>query len=359
MIRFFYILLFFTSINSVWSIELKKNIDLKNNWLQLHDSEWVPLHWKDSAKVKVAGVELPQGAHDLFVFNNYGITDIYVNNHFYQRTKTLGQIILPVKEMENIAHSRHLFITVFAEKGVLSLTQTYLGKEKEPSLLTGNSLYVLIPRTFNTLKDKVLIVFYILVFSLVFMKVKHGKIFQGYFNWFNMIRNLPPEENMVASVLNKPSIYFIMLMSGIIGLEICLFFSIDTRNDAFHGRNFIGNLIVFSFIAFMIAILKYYFLKLFSSLVGATTYFKRHYFEYLRVIYSISLVLLLPLLIIYLKGGAFPFGLKIFFIISCFLGVFRIFILTTRHVKFSFLYLFSYICTSEIVPILIVTKFLF
>lgn len=338
--------------------ELKQNIELKNSWLQLREEQWIPLHWKDSSKIKVAGLHIPEEANlnkDFLVLQNKGITDLYVNNNFFERISEEGRVIIGLNELRELAHSEDLFITVFAEKGKLSLSGSYLSRKAPPKQLTGNKLYQLIPRTFSSNKDQVLILFYILVLLFVIAKVSFFRVFNGFFNWSNMLRNIPPEENLLTSTLGKPSIYFLILMACIIGLELTIYELIS----GVESINVLLRFFYMSFIVIAVIILKYFFLKWFGALVGASGFYKRHYYEYLRIVFSIALLLLLPLLIIYLQGKDYPLILEVFFLIGCGIGVFRLLLIASRQVSFSFLYLFSYICTSEIVPILIVTKFLF
>lgn len=113
-------------------------------------------------------------------------------------------------------------------------------------------------------------------------------------------------------------------------------------------------------ILLLISLLKFIWLKLAAAIFGITKFEFIHFFYMLRIA-SILLIAIYGILIISLSNnsmvvkGVVNYLLMGFFLIYI-LGAFILFFIMTKKVSFKKYHLFSYLCTAELVPFLVLSK---
>lgn len=134
------------------------------------------------------------------------------------------------------------------------------------------------------------------------------------------------------------------------------FFNPKSLNDLFF-KWCIGSLIYV-----FVTIFKFIYLKFISSVFKLNKLEFLHFFYLLRII-SLMLFALLILQTLFLTNDYLEvssyvlFSLKFFFFIYV-LGVVFLFVLMTNRVNFNFYHLIAYLCTAELLPFLIISKYI-
>jgi hypothetical protein len=109
-------------------------------------------------------------------------------------------------------------------------------------------------------------------------------------------------------------------------------------------------------------ILKYLMISLFTMLFGLNMFANRHFFEFLRISIIFYGIVMILFLILWL-GFQIPVGnivesILIIIIFALILRTFLLFMKFINTTSFKNLYLFSYLCATEIIPLLIGFKIL-
>ena len=122
------------------------------------------------------------------------------------------------------------------------------------------------------------------------------------------------------------------------------------------------SLSVVAFFVFFILVIKYYLLLTFSWLLKCRQFIKYHYIDTIRIIQILGLIILpLAAFLVYKNNDIEEFILKFIFYTLIFfflLILFRTIILINKLTSFRNLYLFSYLCATELIPSIILVKVL-
>ncbi|MDN5216547.1 DUF4271 domain-containing protein [Fulvivirgaceae bacterium BMA12] len=112
-----------------------------------------------------------------------------------------------------------------------------------------------------------------------------------------------------------------------------------------------------AFVVFLLILIKYILIKLLSTMMNLKKFDHIHFFEFIRIsifIYSLALIFAVVLLLAFYLPVANSFIWVVYLI--AFLSVVRIVLLYLKFLRLSTfrnLYLFSYLCTTEILPLII------
>lgn len=154
-------------------------------------------------------------------------------------------------------------------------------------------------------------------------------------------------------VLQSPN----LLVYGLIGLLLALFFSMNGLGDNYRQMTSLNEsaiLVAVFFIGFLSSPFKYLIIRISAGLFGLSEYTKFHYMEYLRAaLLIISLVVVNSFVSLSSQLFMEP---TVVMICLLFAVVTLLFIKLLSNSVNKKLYLFSYICTTEIIPLLFIIK---
>jgi Domain of unknown function (DUF4271) len=335
-----------------------QRVDLKDHWLVYQSGQFVDFSnqsvssiffWIDGRKEK-NNFLCVEGKHPYSVF---------VNSKLILQKE--GKIKLSIDSLSKI-YSYQLFIGVYAPRGVhqihTSIEKTQLGK-LEAQLRKGN--YFL---DFTILATLILIVCFVLFLrtnpALTFDYLDVMKLFSFQDrDESTLTLRIASSVNLLIYLFGSFFLALMLLISlHLMGGQVSLAkaFPIHTTAQGF------WQWILLSLIIFGLLLVKLMWLVLLSALFGFRDTVSLQFFNFVRVI-LISVCLLAALSILYFAIGVqqenYFFHLLTILSLVFALGTAIMYFKLLAKMPFHFFHLFSYLCASEIIPLMILVKVFF
>jgi hypothetical protein len=207
------------------------------------------------------------------------------------------------------------------------------------------------------------VVTFLLILSVIaIIRNRYPKKFYEFFKFGNI---LPfNDDEVVWDLTNVPVLLMILvnaLCSGLVLFLIQENFNLTTLKflNVLYNKPFIG-IVIASSLFFILYITKYVYLNILGWIFNLSGLVKIQFFELMKVSLKINLFLTIVTMILYCSTF---FNVKLdfdyffyFTIISLFIVLLRVGYLSFKLSGFRNIYLFSYLCTTEILPLLIIVK---
>ncbi len=272
---------------------------------------------------------------------------------------------LNVDSLFKAYHKKNLYISVYNESLRLDEFETYIvSHQKKRQTAVENTENTLIQREANDIKNFYIIAFLLFASLLGVAYNTNPKSFKEYYGINKTFSfKLRQDDNIKLSLFDRFTLAILFLHSTFIAFVLVVIFK--TQNDAlgnlitlkYHGLTLaLYDWLKLSIIVFFFLLLKFLLIQAVSKLMRFAEIEKIHFFEFLRLsifIYSLALISVLAVMfssynpvvgnynwVLYLVGG-----LSIFRVIFLYLKFLRM-------VTFKNLYLFLYLCATEIFPLL-------
>jgi hypothetical protein len=224
------------------------------------------------------------------------------------------------------------------------------------------------PKTF--FRDFIVVASLILVLLLVMILYINPKLAAEYFSLSKVFSTYDSEEGQSSiRTMNTTNLLFYTFLSLVLSLlfKTVFHFAEERITIAWHfnGASFIGE--IFQWIRLSIFILMFFFLKLvlvfwFTKLFNLREIVRTHIFNWTRItLLSISPVLVVTVAYYLILGQHISVYLVLFGIVWWVLSglVIIIFSKVARRTGFSLFHIFSYLCATEIIPLLISIKLIY
>jgi hypothetical protein len=292
----------------------------------------------------------------------------FLDNKLFYQQKTSGWVIFNSRQL-----GKATWLTIFHPTGDLPVGNLFYGfkiGEKAPVKVTVNRLETR-PYDALTFENFFIIFFVLILVVLVISKVFNNKAYNEFYNLRrntltvgkdqNYIFKKPMNSNNLLALLIHCMIFVFVLFvvqyltGGIIHLPL---FSPESSLGDLVGRYF-----TITVIAFIIYILKYFLIAFISYLYNVKEYRLTHYFNWVKLSMLFYLLILPIIGLIYIwyhnLNGTLIKNIVFFSLIL--FSIAKIIIISYNLNKirqFRNLYLFSYLCATEIIPLFIVFKLL-
>ncbi len=357
------------------------NYDLSDDW-QVYDNKYksyVPYIAKRHGNSKSMGFWLiPSNferqylvifvAADSYFFINQKLTAHFKENKWVQYS---------LDSLAAVHGKAPLFCTFYDDKRRLPyerLSIAYLKPVKQTSSTSffeeKTETFKLHPRSSQSYKYVLVVSFCLGLIGLAFLLNYSPKSFWSYFSLRSSLSSLAQKDNnLIHKPINTFNAIFILVISIWLGIYFEFFFGVAQRNATYSGENnWFSNpwslqilLIVGINVLFL---LKYSGLSFFGLLLNIPKEVMHiHFFEYLRIlsIYYLTAGLCILALI---GGFEYLFGeyfieVMLYFTLTFHISqAFLIVYFIIKQLTFRSMYLFYYLCITELVPILIGAKLL-
>ncbi|WP_186753865.1 DUF4271 domain-containing protein [Echinicola salinicaeni] len=162
--------------------------------------------------------------------------------------------------------------------------------------------------------------------------------------------------DMIYNILVFSMLLTLFIMSGIHFTEVP-FLERYLRGDI----NFLFLVWLSGTAVFMVlSVFKYLWVKMFASVYQIERWDFRQFFYLMRGLVILMLLCFVVIIVFYIQGFTemdlvLNYAVSLFFLVYL-LGVFRLFYIMLKKVPFKSYHLFSYICSSELVPFLVIAK---
>lgn len=344
--------------------------DLSDNWLVYEEDYKAYFPFLDR-KEKVTSVSQ---LIDLNRYKSYNLNftappglNLFVENKlvYSNPTKRSEQVKLPISKLTHTLNNEKEFLTIFNSNGNLPLNHFYIGYGSIQKVSAKNSYLKneeIIPRSKGYEGSLYILLFLVIIFFVALLKTRYPRKF---FEFFGFAKVIPEKDDMMVwDPFGAPFLLFVLinaLCSTLIVLVIKKEFDLDAFDflNIFNSRSVLGVLIATGFFC-MIYFIKYIQLGFFGWVFNVRSLVKYQFLELMKVSLKVNIFLTILILIFYGSAyGSVKVDFNYFFyftIISLIVVLLRVGYLTFTLSGFRNIYLFSYLCTTEILPLVIIAK---
>ncbi len=293
------------------------------------------------------------------LINTSSRVSLFIDNRLYKNLDVVGPNYLSIGDLPLKETS---FLTIYGLQGADNLKGLEIVYAKPVFLDQENAYNKIHLRKQDPMIDIIIIVFLLILFAYAFLRISRPRLYSWYFDISKLVTNTTTDLNIVVSSFSGSAFLLIGLNSLVISFCMILFkyknvLLSDEIALSMSPWSIVWELLALMVLVFLGFILKFLFLRFIGSLIGTSRSIKLHFFEFNRLL-TISLCIGLPLTIIaFYSGDASLNWLRYTFVVMFLLSVLRIIFVVNSESNFRIVYLFSYICTTEIVPVLILAKY--
>jgi hypothetical protein len=347
---------------------LDKNIikDLSDDWLVFDKkfNSYVP-YLETSHQYHTLSRKI-----DLEKYRDYNLNfiaepglSLFINNRLYYTNATLK--ISFVRFSLNIIPQEEFkiedLITFYSQGKGLRETNCYIGQNlniKYGHIETGNIFSGVVKKEIPG--DNIFMLLFLVIFFLFgLVKNKYPKRFLEFYDFSRLFPSSSPEDNFILEIYSIPSILFILINAFSCSLLLGI---VAAGRHTLLGLPYTspGGILIVAGITVMIYFIKYIYLKVLGSIFNLQQIINIEFFELIKVSLKLNLVCVpLALILFYSRSEILEIAYKYFLytLILCgLIAVIRISFLIFKYSNFRNIYLFSYLCTAEILPLIIIIK---
>ena len=282
-------------------------------------------------------------------------------------------VVLDIDSLENIFGKTKLFLTIYGTNTNVEDLSLQIGNKisnSQKAIEMNESLLTILPRDISPFQNFFVIGLMLLVCFYAFLYNFQPKSFERFFSPRDLLTISKRDDSFVV---NKPfdlgNIFFVVSLSLTLGFIFMLI--THEKTDLFSASNILNegetlgalmlNFLEISIIVFASLVLKYWVLRVLSNLYRLDNITNIHYF---KIIQASSLFFLVLLIVLTLSTVSIPgivknaekylsIPISLFFIARLALLYFTINKVTTL----KNLYLFSYLCIVELIPLIVGIRF--
>lgn len=370
--RINFLLLFISFLSSVDVFAKWEKDTLNNSIVKSLDDDWLVYSKKyeayvpftTSSKDKVTAINQKL---DLKKYKNYNLNFIaapelalFINKKlvFKNTSKQAKYMQINISEIIDEKNIHHELLTFYNENYNLPLDHVFIGFEKEIlNKPVGNNIVVL-KRIIK--ETDVYILCYLLILSLLaILKTRYPRRFSEFFSFNYMLPNNASDDLVIKS-LSTPGLLFILINSFAIALIYLLTNHFLTNSGFSPTYVSLSYFLKLAFFVILFFTAKFVFMKIIGWIYNIEAIVKIQFFELVKVLLNFN-ILIVSLLVISLSFPFFEHRFSSSIFIYLVLFVFLIVVLRNSFLIFKLsgfrnLYLFSYLCTTEILPFVIMIK---
>jgi hypothetical protein len=376
--KIFYFLIFFFILGLFLSPEADagKKDSLDNNLVKDLNQDW--LVFDPHYKAYVPYIIVKKGNRpssisqklDLQKFKSYNLNfiaspglSLFINNKLYYNNSTDDEeyVKMPVQLISRDNFSEIDLLTFYNAKKIFPYNSFYIGFSQKNTPLIVNDVknaFVKLEREKTPGENIYIILFLLILFLFAFVKNKYYRRFSEFYDFTKLLPSSLGDDNnnLVLDVFSLPSVLFILINS----LSWALLMATLGGKQYNYDLSTISGLGLVIFIIIVIYFLKYFYLEIMGWIFNLKQLVKVQFFELVKVSLKINLFLV-PLVIVafYSKGRIGEISNKFFLyiLLFCFfISLIRASSLIFKLTAFRNIYLFSYLCTTEILPLVIIIK---
>ena len=310
--------------------------------------------------------------YNILVFSKKEDNFLFINGSLRQKIPVDKWIVLNVDSLYRVYEQPIIYITLYGSNDIndKSLLLGYKRTLNQKPIVLAESGITAKPRTPTPYKNYIVLVSMFILVMFSYLSNSYVRAFQRYYNFKDVFNTLVREQSLLINKpLNRMNIMFIILLALIIGLFYMLLQSKGIY--VFGGRTILqegdtlgvllSNYFRMSLAIFVILVAKYFFIGLTGQLFNLEKVVDLHYFKIIQSSILFYTALTLVLLVLFL--GYFPHDFNwqlylftpvvVFYLIRFFILYFTI----IRSIPIQSLYLISYLCIVELLPVILGIRF--
>jgi Domain of unknown function (DUF4271) len=310
----------------------------------------------------------------LILKTNKGNEYLFFNNLLKKILKKNQWEVFKIEDLKTLIKSSNLVLSIYGEQNPEN-KQVVIGYPSKQNVeiagIKKESLINILPKSFAAYQSTLVIIFIITVIMLSFLSNNYNKAFRKFYSFKDLRSFLIKETSfLINKPLDRPNMMFVILLSIITSfvLIICQSIGYDYTTDSSIFQNgftfgvLIANFFKLTLIIFVSYLLKFFFINIIGKLFNIDKIIEIHYFKLIQIsLYFFSILLIILLIshnVYFINKENFKTILSVVLLLFYSLRTIIIYftIFTTGNVKT--LYLISYLCIVEFLPIMIGTRIL-
>ncbi len=333
-------------------------VNLKSNWQAQENENFVKYEGQKTKTIHF-GLDKKSLGSALLIYDRLPFS-VFINGKLCAQGQ--DSLRLRVDSLWSL-YQGNLFFSIHQEQPVYSLQSVLVSSNAQ----TGDSNNWL--RTGNYFSDFAVIASLLLFASLVFLFRVNTKLTVDYLNVIKLFSLQDRDESTVASRIGSSiNLFFFALISFFIGLVLIIIFKtapdrvrlagnfiFDTTGQAFFAW------ILLSLIIFVFLVAKLVLIASFSLLFNIRDAVRFQFFNFIRMLFVTVSIIACIAVVYFIFQAQSPnlfFNLLLvggFFII---IGTLFLFLKLLARTSFPIFHLFSYLCATEIIPLMIIGRVL-
>ena len=310
--------------------------------------------------------------YNILVYAQKADNFLFINGSLRQKIPVGKWMVLSVDSLYRAYEQPIIYITLYGSNDIddKKLMLGYKRSLNQRPIVLAESGITAKPRTPTPYRNYIVLVSMFILVFFSYLSNSYIRAFQRYFNLKDLFNTFTREQSsLINKPLNRMNVMFIILLSLIISLFYMLLQSKGIH--VFGGRTILqegdtlgvllSNYFRISLAVFVIMVMKYFFIGLVGQLFNLEKIVDLHYFKIVQasILFYSALVLVLSILFMQYLPNDFNWQVYLFTPIVAFYFI-RIFILyftIIRSIPKQSLYLISYLCIVEILPVILGIRF--
>lgn len=310
--------------------------------------------------------------YNILVYAQKADNFLFINGSLRQKIPVGKWMVLSVDSLYRAYEQPIIYITLYGSNDIddKKLMLGYKRSLNQRPIVLAESGITAKPRTPTPYRNYIVLVSMFILVFFSYLSNSYIRAFQRYFNLKDLFNTFTREQSsLINKPLNRMNVMFIILLSLIISLFYMLLQSKGIH--VFGGRTILqegdtlgvllSNYFRISLAVFVIMVMKYFFIGLVGQLFNLEKIVDLHYFKIVQAssLFYSALVLALSILFMQYLPNDFNWQVYLFTPIVAFYLI-RIFILyftIIRSIPKQSLYLISYLCIVEILPVILGIRF--
>ena len=295
-------------------------------------------------------------------------TDLFINNKLIYTTDEPVSIVLSIDSLAGTYGPGRLLFSLYSEEGILDVESSIISySSKNRSLLDKMDHLSILPTDRGPIWDFMKIgIIIILVLYVVLVNIG-SRVFNDYYNIINSFIRASTDEFLNRSKkITRIDLVFIIVLAFVISFFIVIAIYQFGLRDNKDTLLTVGSLFAkwFWILLFVLGwfLLRFILISLSSDLFKMREIGTIHTFEYLRITNFYGLLfflfLVLALFIIQINLDLFVYMLIYSIVIISIIRALILYLKFLNSSNYTKLYLFAYLCSAELLPVIVGLKFL-
>lgn len=307
--------------------------------------------------------------YDLLIKCEEGGNFLFIEGALKRKIPTNKWLIISIRELYKNYGKKEIYLTIYGSKDV-SKKSVVIGHKRAKKLSskeeTALDSFRILPRNITPFQSSLSLLFVITLSLFTYLSSYYNRAFVGFFNVMGPFTMYSREQILFANqALSRTNVLFIILLSLTMSLIYLLLQSsgINLLGNRWFMQDgettgvLLANFFRLSILFFVLFIVKYFFLSLIGGLFNLSKIIDLHYFKLIQsntVFFSVITIVLFSLILGKANINAF-ISESLVYILSVFylLRTIIIFLTINRTMPIQVLYLISYLCIVEMLPIVI------
>ncbi len=304
--------------------------------------------------------------------------NIFMNNALDRVSKKPEWVVYDLDSLRKVYRTDSLRLTLFTASSPASVT-AYIGFPSGSSAgvsveekTSVREVVRFTPRSVSHFNSGVAVAFVLSLIVMSFVSNNYFRVYGKYYSLRGVFSTRAKDDLFViGKPLDRPSVFFVILLSVVVGFFILMLqfggISIMEEGYIFQSGNSVSvhviNFLKLCPLVLIVFLLRFFFLSIIGKLFNLGKVTDLHYFKVIQCSLFFYSLLLLTVLFMYNAFIPFPENVENYlFVIFCTFYSGRgilIYFTINRESNVKFLYLFSYLCIAEALPIILGMRFLF